>query len=112
VLTRQGNEASGSMEGPDMKNNTLLGNFQSVSQFEGHNGAVKNQFIIHTDKGLVFQSYSSIVAAKISGKVYLDRDSWDYSVTTGKYRNIFLGETKKETEKKIASGEYILADLN
>ena len=98
--------------GQTMKNTTLLGNFQSVSQFNGHNGAVKNQFIIQTDKGLVFQSYSSIVAAKISGKVYLDRDSWDYSVTTGKYRNIFLGETKKETEKKIASGEYILADLN
>ena len=47
-----------------MKNNTLLGNFQSVSQFEGHNGAVKNQFIIHTDKGLVFQSYNTIIAAK------------------------------------------------
>jgi hypothetical protein len=33
-----------------MKNTTLLGNFQSVSQFNGHNGAVKNQFIIQTDK--------------------------------------------------------------
>ena len=78
-----------------MKNTTLLGNFQSVSQFNGHNGAVKNQFIIQTDKGLVFQSYNT-----------------DYSVTTGKYRNQFLGETKKETEAKIKSGEYILTDLN
>ena len=95
-----------------MKNTTLLGNFQSVSQFNGHNGAVKNQFIIQTDKGLVFQSYNTIIAAKISGKRYLDKNSWDYSVTTGKYRNQFLGETKKETEAKIKSGEYILTDLN
>ena len=80
--------------GQTMKNTTLLGNFQSVSQFNGHNGAVKNQFIIQTDKGLVFQSYNT-----------------DYSVTTGKYRNQFLGETKKETEAKIKSGEYILTDL-
>lgn len=91
--------------------NTLLGNFQSVKQFEGRNGAVKNQFIIQTDKGLIFQSYNSIIAAKIDNKVYLNKNYWDYSPTTGKYRNIFLGETKKETEKKIASDKYILTDL-
>ena len=34
--------------------NELLGNFKSVSQFEGRNGAVKNQFIIQTDKGLIY----------------------------------------------------------
>jgi hypothetical protein len=38
--------------------------------------------------------------------------NWDYSVTTGKYRNIFLEETKKETQKKIDQGIYILTDLN
>ena len=43
---------------------------------------------------------------------YLDKTYWDYSTTTGKYRNQFLGETKKETEKKIKSGEYALVDLN
>ena len=47
-----------------------------------------------------------------SGKTYLDVNKWDYSKTTGKYRNIFLNETKKDTEKKIKSGEYILTDLN
>ena len=45
-------------------------------------------------------------------KVYLDKTFWDYSVTTGKYRNIFLDETKKETQKKIDNGTYILTDLN
>jgi hypothetical protein len=107
-----------------MTNTQLLGNFKSVENFEGRNGKVKNQFIIQTDKGLVFQSYQSVIAAKIRTakgltsllpdpfKVYLDSNYWDYSVTTGKYRNQFLGETKKETEAKIKSGEYILIDLN
>jgi len=92
----------------------LLGNFQKVEQFDGKNGVVKNQFIIQTDKGLVFQSYSCVVAAKVSGKIYLDANanSWDYSATTGKYRDQFLRETKKETEAKIKTGEYILTDLN
>lgn len=45
-------------------------------------------------------------------KIELDSNTWDYSRTTGTYRNIFLGETKAETQKKIDSGEYILTNLN
>ena len=97
--------------------NQLLGNFQKVKQFEGRNGEVKNQFVIYTDKGRAFQSYSSIICAEIfeegnKRKMYIDQNKWDYSRTTGKYRNQFLNETKKETKKKIKSGEYILTDLN
>ena len=74
---------------------------------------VANQFIVQTDKGLYFQSYNSVIAFKpLSGKTQLDRNKWDYSVTTGKYRNEFLREGKKETEAKIKSGEYELVDLN
>ena len=74
---------------------------------------VPNQFLI-TDKGVeYFQSYNSVIAKKIhKGLVYLDSYFWDYSVTTGKYRNQFLGEGIAETRKKIANGEYILTDLN
>jgi hypothetical protein len=73
-----------------------------------------NQFSIRTEKGLYFQSYQSkIVFIPNDGTpIQLDKETWDYSQTTGKYRNMFLGETKKETEKKIASGEYILTNLN
>lgn len=77
---------------------------------------VANQFIIENKTNKVFQSYNSIIAIiELGAKkptVYLDEKYWDYSTTTGKYRNLFLGETKKETEKKIASGEYILTNLN
>ena len=75
-------------------------------------GEVPNQFIITTDEGTYFQSYNSIIVANIKGRVYLDMEMWDYSVTTGKYRNSFLGETRKETERKIRLGEYKLTALN
>jgi hypothetical protein len=73
---------------------------------------VPNQFLIYTPNGVVFQSYSSVIAIKTSGGIILDKDTWDYSPTAGKYRNIFLGEGKRATEKKIKNGIYKLADLN
>jgi hypothetical protein len=87
----------------------------SVEQMEGRNGrSVPNQFMIRTDEGVYFQSYASVIAFKPfgPGKITLDAAKWDYSRTTGKYRNDFLDETKAETEKKIKNGTYILADLN
>lgn len=83
-----------------------------VENMTSNSGSVPNQFIISTDDGLYFQSYDSVIALKKDGKVYLDQNYWDYSVTTGKYRNKFLSEDKKTTQKKIDSGEYILTDLN
>lgn len=73
---------------------------------------IANQFIITDGNKEVFQSYSSVIVKRMEGKVYLDEYYWDYSKTTGKYRNQFLGETKKETQEKIDRGEYILANLN
>ena len=96
---------------------------------------VANQFIINGEAGIYFQSYKAIIAFKpydkmktfynkYKGKsliekglifypeIYLDADTWDYSVTTGKYRNQFLRENKKATERKIKDGTYILTNLN
>lgn len=85
---------------------------------------VANQFILTANSSIlgnftlqeIFQSYNSIIAVRTvwPGKteIQLDETYWDYSRTTGKYRNIFLNETKKETEAKIKSGEYTLEDLN
>lgn len=64
-------------------------------------------------EGDAFSSYGKMICIKsITGQVYLDCYAWNYSKTTGRYRNIFLDEGIKETRKKIASGEYILANLN
>ena len=85
-----------------------------VRNMTGRTGReVANQFIIEGEHGgIYFQSYDTVIACRKDGKVYLDESSWDYSVTTGKYRNQFLRETRKETEAKIKSGEYILTNLN
>lgn len=85
----------------------------NVRNMQSNSGReIPNQFIITTEDGTYFQSYKTIIAVKINGKIYLDKNSWDYSKTTGKYRNEFLGEGKKETEKKIKNGIYSLIDLN
>jgi hypothetical protein len=74
---------------------------------------VANQFIIRVGKKTIFQSYDSIIAVKESGKpTRLDKFYWDYSTTTGKYRNQFLGEGIADTRKKIAEGVYKLSNLN
>ena len=63
---------------------------------------------------IYFQSYRTLIAVKdiITGEILLDQDAWNYSRTTGKYRNIFLNENTAETRKKIKSGEYKLVNLN
>ena len=75
---------------------------------------VPNQFVIHTNEGAYFQSYNSIIVfvPADKDKTQLDKIYWKYSVTTSKHRNAFLGETTKETEAKIKSGEYVLTNLN
>jgi len=85
-----------------------------VYNMESPNGnKVANQFEIYTDEGKYFQSYRSIIAFKDNkGQVFLDDYYWDYSKTTGKYRNLFLNEGIVETRKKIKSGEYKLKQLN
>jgi len=85
-----------------------------VQNMTSSNGnTIANQFEIFTPEGKYFQSYNSVIVHKANdGTITLDERYWDYSKTTSKYRNLFLRETKKETEAKIKSGEYKLANLN
>lgn len=73
---------------------------------------VTNQFIIRDGQAEYFQSYNSIIAKRDDNGTFLDEYYWDYSRTTGKYRNMFLNEGVTETRKKIKSGEYKLVNLN
>ena len=86
-----------------------------VKQLRSHTSGrdIPNQFIITDKDRTIFQSYDSIIAIKWNdGDVFLDKTYWDYSRTTGKYRNQFLGEDIKTTRNKIKSREYRLVDLN
>jgi len=85
-------------------------NVQNMQSSNGNN--IANQFIITDGNKTIFQSYQSVIAIKENGKVTLDENKWDYSVTTGKYRNEFLGEGIAVTRQKIASGVYTLENLN
>ena len=93
----------------------LMDIIRAESMVSSSGNKVVDQFILKGKNVCFFQSYGSIIVKEELGpvrKITLDERCWDYSKTTGKYRNQFLGETKAETQKKIDSGEYTLADLN
>ena len=95
-----------------------------VQNITSNNGnKIANQFIItdndNGNKKEYFQSCNSMIVKKIYDhlgcdvvETFLDQKYWNYSNTTGKYRNIFLNETIKDTRAKIKNGTYILTDLN
>lgn len=77
---------------------------------------IPNQFIIHTPDYILFQSYESVIV-KITYSngiriVFLDEAYWNYSRTTSKYRNLFLGKTSQEIKNNVEKGVYKLIDLN
>lgn len=89
-------------------------NLPKVENMTSNRGnAIPNKFVITTKNGQVFQSYQTIIAYKRNkdGKIFLD-NNYDCSVTTGKYRNQFLGEALAETRRKIECGIYKVVDLN
>ena len=89
---------------------------------------ITNQIIITDTKKdrETFQSYDSIIAIKeykperysyavpeeYKTNVTLDEYYWNYSRTTSKYRNDFLGENTDRTRQKIKDGTYKLTNLN
>lgn len=83
-----------------------LGNFRNIQSMQSSTGnSVPNQFIIYFDKGSIFWSYNTPIVLSLMGQDYLNYSSWDYSATTGKYRNKYLQvESKRETEKLLKSG--------
>ena len=62
-----------------------------VSAYSGRE--VANQFIIDNGSKTMFQSYSSpIVEVDFANKTLTVYPDWNYSMTTGKYRNQFMGD--------------------
>ena len=88
----------------------IIDSVQKMRTTKGNKAA--NQVIIHSGLTEYFRSYDTYIALKENGNIFLDAAYWDYSATTGKYRNQFLGEGIADTRKKIKSGEYKLTDLN
>ena len=71
-----------------------------------------NQYIIEHNGVTYFQSYDVIVAKKSKGKIILDKDYYEYSRTTIKYRNMFLGLLSASVKEAIRDGKITLGKLN
>ena len=88
---------------------------KNMTSLKSYNN-IPNQFIIYDDNKTYFQSYKSIIVKieRLEGKeiTTLDPVYYNYSRTTSKYRNAFLGESTKEIQSKIKQGVYILENLN
>lgn len=73
-----------------------------------------NQFIIEGDGHSVFQSYASMIAdIDWKSKTISIGEDWNYSRTTGKYRNLFFDEmgmgglsTTDGLRKAMRNGTY------
>lgn len=75
----------------------------------------KSNFVVIQDKNFKTCLSYNVVIAKINiktNKITLDSKYWDYSRTTRKHRNEFLGMDAKQISKMIANKEIKLADLN
>ena len=91
----------------------IMGTFKVEQMINDRGNGAMNQFILRVGNTIAFQSYDSTIAV-------VDRDDntvtifpdWDYSVTTGKHRNIFFRDyayipelaTKKGIEKALKDG--------
>lgn len=87
----------------------------TVSNMIGNSGVpVKNQFIISDENSITFKSYeSNIVRIDYNTKItYLDKNFYDFSNTTRKYRNLFLNIDSKQFKENLKNGLYQLVDLN
>jgi len=91
-----------------------MDNVKANNMLSKNGKAVPNQIVITTGHGQYFQSYNTAIAhvCHNTGQIFLDESKWDYSPTTSRYRNQFLGLTSAETKAKIESGEIKLVNLN
>ena len=79
-----------------------MSNVKVAQMLNNRGQAVKNQFYIFDKHCVLFQSYNSIIVKKYSdGLVELDQNYWDFSKTTGKYRNVFLGKRNQKLKERL-----------
>lgn len=69
-------------------------------------GKAPNQFILHYEHGTVFQSYESLIGAKIGNDLYLT-DHHDFSNTTSGHTSRWCGHYTAERRKGLANGDFI-----
>lgn len=76
-----------------------------VQNLKNNGREIPNQFEIYYKEDnkhyKIFQSYSRMILKWENNKIIEVGKDWDYSRTTGKYRNLVTRLTKKEFEKML-----------
>ena len=85
-----------------------LGAFKKVENGPSRNGCGKapNQFYLYFENGTIFQSYDTIIGARLNGKLYLTA-SHDCSNTTASHCGWWCGLNTKERRKGLEDGSII-----
>ena len=65
---------------------------------------VRNQYEVRFENGSLFQSYGTLIGARVNGKLYLSEHHC-YSTTTSKYCTEWCGMNPRERRKALSSGE-------
>ena len=96
-----------------------LGAFEDFDNMPTARGKkAPNQFKLYYKNGVLLKSYEKIIAIKflntvederLKGKVVLGC-YYDYSSTTGKYRNAFLQESLKYTRHQLEVGTHLYCE--
>ena len=95
--------------------------FIGVEQMTSRSGnIVPNQTILSDMTGKTFVSYGSkiVYQSKDRGsdglplEIVVDENYWDYSRTTGKYRNEFMNMGVQEVRNHIKNGRIKVGNLN
>ncbi len=87
----------------------LLGSWKSVENAPSRNGEneAPNQFYIRFENGVIFQSYKSLIGARINGNLYFS-DKHDYSTTTSLHTKKWCGYNTKERREGLRNGAFTL----
>lgn len=70
---------------------------------------VPNQYDLIHENGIAFQSYSSLIAVRMNGYLYLT-NKHDWSKTTSKYATSWTGFDTKERRAGLESGKFIFIE--
>lgn len=71
-----------------------------------------NMQIEHTNNGLVCRSYGKIIAINNLDGITLDSYYYNYSVTTAKHLNKFLGLNSKSFNQALKANKFKFTNLN
>ena len=66
----------------------------------------KNMYVANRGNISVLKSYNKIIVIEKDGEVFINSEYHDYSRTTAKHRNLYLGVTSKEFEANCRNGKY------